>query len=280
MSNYIHFSSGRSGLPYVRDVVGVSFEEQANRHAAELHGRLAGRSGEFYGALEVNTLQDVFDYLWRVRQNGSNVLYMDFHAHGNEGVLVLGRQRVTDWRRQFGGHGLEMVFGPDARIEFHACSIGGGADGELFVADCAWTFLRVNGGSVKATTWLEFSYPYGAQNATPGRDVVAEIEAGGHVTLRGARVLVPARLRERQQAQIANWRRLFLELPRDARPLLSEVELHLADIQHMLQGQPSYRTMHSAIEKMEKVDRFLGYVIGMHGDLVAPPDTFGLEYQL
>jgi hypothetical protein len=107
MAYRIHFSSGRSGII---PGTGMSLNEQAARHAAELHASLQGRSGEFYYAHEVSGVQEVVDHLEGIRRAGGSVAFMDFHTHGGSGEIALGGDALFSWRRHFGGRGLESVF--------------------------------------------------------------------------------------------------------------------------------------------------------------------------
>lgn len=250
----IHFSSGRSG---VIPGTGLSLFQQAERHAAQGSAGRGGTSADV--TVPVSHVQDVVGYLSDLERTGVRVSFMDFHVHGGPGEISIGNEAIFSWRRTFGGRGLESLFSPGARIEFHGCNVADGADGEAFLADCAWTMLRYNGGSAMGGAAYQLAYPGAAVPLNPGREVTAEIDPGGHVVLRNARWLIPTRIRARHRA-LSDWlerARRRRRQPEAATTDLESVDQLLSDAARLAEGHPTYRDLALASNKLDAAARVL-----------------------
>jgi len=237
--------------------MGFSLRDEAHRHVDR-----PGQPGAVSGDLEYNVpvmhVRDIVDHLAGVQRTGNPISFMDFHVHGGPGSVAIGNETIHNWRRQLGSRGLEAAFAADARIEFHGCNVARGGDGEAFLADCAWTLLRQNGGTVWGSRGYVFAYPGGATPASPGGEVVAAIAAGGHVQLRGARRLIPTRLRARRLRLWRSYERIRrrVRLPVGERRMATILRL-LRDSEELLRGAPSYRAMGNANRQIASAARYL-----------------------
>jgi hypothetical protein len=153
-------------------------------------------------------LENVFKELLK---KNTFVAKLDFHTHGFPGGIALGSEllwALDDTTTKGGRHvvslahfrdkGYDQVFLAGAHVFFHGCNVADTAEGELFLAVFGSIFLRVRGGRVGGSTSTGYNYGIWKSKLIhwSGNTVYAQVEAGGDVTMDGARLLDPKRLHE------------------------------------------------------------------------------------
>src|SRR5262249_14306147 len=68
----------------------------------------------------------------------------------------------------FENQGFEKAFNKDARITFHGCHVGEGADGEWFLIRIGQIFLKNGGGLVQGNTGYGAGHGWVTAKVTPG----------------------------------------------------------------------------------------------------------------
>lgn len=134
------------------------------------------------------------------------------------------------------------------------CDVANGANGELFLARCAWALLRENGGVAIGNTgvgWDTYAVFGDLTDGTPaasGAEVRARIRAGGAVNLEGETWLEIGSLRRvlrglRAQVRQANHGRPAA----DRRQRIARASSLLDQAERLL-NHPTYSDMHQAHE--------------------------------
>lgn len=243
----LHICSGRSGAGRGQNF-GVAFIEEGIAHAAEERDAAAE---------DVNTIAEVHALLARLLGEGVRLDYLDFHTHGADGQIGIGDERIYEWS---GFTACRNIFADNATIRFHGCNVADGPDGEYFLTDCGSLLLRRGGGRVVGHAGYALaSRAWGFPSTTPsyiGATITARVRVGGGVTLENARFLRPhvlrnelrvltLRLRSYQQTRLGATMQNRLRYAREL----------LADVEHLLAGQPAYIDVHRARRKLETARR-------------------------
>ena len=142
--------------PYPYLTLHIASSLDSDQDEAQDHADSFSPKGEVRSAGNADELYQLFLDLGR---QGAQLAYMDFHCHGYPGGLSLGKGHLEySDLAQFRRGGLDGLFRGNAVISFLSCNLGAsrfdkeheGEDGELFLAEFAYIFLRRNGGSAFA----------------------------------------------------------------------------------------------------------------------------------
>lgn len=136
-------------------------------------------------------------------RSGEKIQSLDFHTHGNSGLIALGNDVLTiSTLVRFTGRNFDNLWLPNAKITFLGCNVADGPGGEGFLAAVGQVFLKRSGGTVKGNTASGLGDPFGWLSPSrvyflpTGDWVTAHVSPGGAVVLEGHRWLHPAPLRE------------------------------------------------------------------------------------
>src|SRR5262249_39628161 len=110
--------------------------------------------------ISVSDVDEFASELQKFLRERAQIAYLDFHTHGAPGGVFLGRETPDiDNLDKLRDKGFERLFTAGALINFLGCDVAQydpskdiGNDGELFLAEFAYIFLKRNGGRAVGST--------------------------------------------------------------------------------------------------------------------------------